>query len=165
MSAARPKAGLVLRRATLSDAGPVWQCRQALLDSSAIQTSASDEPFETHVAWFSCAVNDSVRLFLIIEKDSNWLGYLRFDPQDTNDGYRVSIALHADARGSGMGRAALMDGCARAELAGFTPLFADISVTNQASRRIFEKCGFIPLGSEPSSEGFQRFMRERQSYP
>jgi L-amino acid N-acyltransferase YncA len=120
-----------------------------------------NQQFETHVAWFSRAVNDPTRLFLIIEQQGIWLGYLRFDPLDA----RVGIALLADARGKRIGGAALMQGCLKAEHVGFAPLFADIHETNPSSRRVFERCGFESLDSVASSDGFRRFMRHPRSNP
>lgn len=154
-------APLVMRAATLADAEPVWQCRQALCESVAIRSSTTDESYEAHVAWFSRAVNDPRRLFLIVEENERWLGYLRFDPLDDPTGYRVSIALVDDARGAGIGEAALIEGCTQAEQAGLGPLFADIGVRNEASHRIFQKCGFVPLNANISSDGFQRYIRCR----
>jgi len=165
MSIAPSEAAAVLRPATLDDAQMVWHCRQALRGSAAIQSSSKDEGYETHVSWFSRAVTDPRRLFLIIEKDAKSLGYLRFDPLDTASGHRVSIALLPNARGTGVGGTALMLGCAQAERAGFAPLLADINVSNHASRGIFEKCGFVPLGSDVSPDCFLRFIRYPLSVP
>lgn len=163
MNSLSPKPVPALRRAQMADADPVWQCRQALRGSAAIESSAPSEGYETHVAWFSHAVSDPARLFLIIEHNANWLGYLRFDPLDTLPGHRVSIALVDDARGTGIGGLALMQGCAIAEQAGFAPLYADIADTNSASRQIFAKCGFVPLDSYKSTDGFMRFVRHQRS--
>lgn len=165
MSARPSSKAPVLRRARPADADPVWHCRQALRGSAAIQSVAARDDFEAHIAWFSRAIADAARLFFIIELNGKWLGYLRFDPLDAPKGHRVSIALMADGRGTGVGGEALMQGCAIAEQAGFSPLFADISQTNPASRRIFERCGFVPFEHSVSADGFQRFVRHPQAFP
>lgn len=165
MSRRASESGLVLRPATLADAKQIWDCRQALHGSAAIQSASQAETYESHLVWFGCAIADPNRHFMIIEHDARWLGYLRFDPLEDEVSHRVSIALLSDIRGMGFGSSALSIGCLHARQLGIKTLFADIAAENEASRRVFVKCGFVPLEASVLPNGYVRFIRELRSLP
>jgi RimJ/RimL family protein N-acetyltransferase len=86
---------------------------------------------DRHCMWFFERVERPA--FWIIEHDGEPVGNVRIDNG------MISIALAAEARGRGIGRAAIARAC---EEWG-TPVTAKILPGNHASRAAFEACGFV----------------------
>lgn len=109
-----------------------------------------------HFAWLARALADpGRRLLMAEEEDGAVFGMLRFDRRD--GAWEVSINLAPSARGRGMGGRVLAKGiaCFLAET-GPVLLLATVREENQASRRIFERCGFRLTGSGAGLLSFRR---------
>lgn len=138
-----------LRRANKDDAERLlaWRndpvTRQASLDRREV-------PPAQHVAWLERTLaSDAVVLYIVEEPTLGPCGQVRLN-RLKRGGALVSIGLAAEARGRGLGAAALR--AVRSDAyrpAWATALYAVIRDDNDASRRAFEAAGF----AGPSAEG------------
>lgn len=96
--------------------------------------------WDEHLTWFSAREDD--RHDFIIHFDGRRVGGVSIDSDDFVGVYLGDF----DARGSGVATAALTWLCDRFDTR--TPLTAEIHSDNEASKRLFERCGFTH-----SSEG------------
>lgn len=95
-----------------------------------------------HEAWFFSRLDRIGAPFLIVECDGNAAGFVRFDRVD-NDGmatFEAAIMISRDYAGRGIATAAL-----RHALSVECPgnVVAEVHPDNAASRRLFEKAGFV----------------------
>ena len=133
-----------LRPATAGDMEWVWRL---VNDPTVRSVSVSGDPipWATHEAWFAARLR-SEQPMLIVEVGSLEVGYVRFDT--TRDGTEVSIAIDIAHRG-GLGGRVLRAACdwwgARNPQ---SPLRARIKPDNEASRRAFQRAGFVEQGVE-----------------
>lgn len=133
-----------LRPAMAGDMEWVWRL---VNDPTVRSVSVSGDPipWATHEAWFAARLR-SEQPMLIVEVGSLEVGYVRFDT--TPDGTEVSIAIDIAHRG-GLGGRVLRAACdwwgARNPQ---SPLQARIKPDNEASRRAFQRAGFVERGVE-----------------
>lgn len=115
-----------------------------------------------HNRWFAHSLTNPNRIMLMGEMNGEVCGTIRFDLDDVNsDLWRVSIVINPVFRGKGLGRALLDRGCTEMEAIETPRAFiAEIRLDNHASRRIFERCGFV-LVSEKGA--FMELRREASS--
>jgi UDP-2,4-diacetamido-2,4,6-trideoxy-beta-L-altropyranose hydrolase len=153
-----PAATIVMRPATAGDARMAWLWRNDPA-TRAVSQAHAPVPWPGHAAWWADALASPDRLLLVAEADGEPVAMLRFDRSEEQDSFEVSINLRPDARGSGLGGPVLAMACeAFRQERGPVPLTATIHRANAASRRIFEKLGFVrdcPLGDA----GFERYVR------
>jgi RimJ/RimL family protein N-acetyltransferase len=142
MSAMSPP---VLRVAEPRDSGDLLAWRNdpvTRANSRNTDTIARD----SHEAWLERVLADPDRRLWIAEADGRKLGTVsaaRAGP----DTVEVSITVAPDQRGRGVGRA-MLRACV-AETARVWPdraIVATVRVENAASRRLFERCGFVAAG-------------------
>ncbi len=88
-----------------------------------------------HSKWFSRRLRSTDPIWIILE-DFRPIGVVRLDR--TGDSARISISLAPEARGRNIGRTAIELACAASGHA----VIAEVAVTNTASQRCFEACGF-----------------------
>jgi RimJ/RimL family protein N-acetyltransferase len=88
-----------------------------------------------HSQWFSRRLRSSDPIW-IVEEDGRALGVVRLDRE--GNGARISIALASDARGRSIGRQAIELAC---RMSGYA-VTAEVAVSNTASQKCFEACGF-----------------------
>ena len=153
-----PKQGsteVTLRPATIEDAEALWLWRN---DPIARAQSRNSEPitWSDHTNWLTAALADPSRRTLIAETEGVRVGTIRFD--STGHGAcEVSLAVAPDRRGCGIGRAMLRAACAQM---GSADIDAAVRADNVPSRKLFESCGFRPIGgAEP---GFLRYRLARE---
>lgn len=139
---------MILRPARPDDARDVWVWRNDPL-ARAMSLNTDEVSWSTHEAWFARAIQDTARRLLIGERDGQKVGMVRFDFGEVTE---VSISLDPARRGQGLGFALLEAGVAQTT----GDLYASIREENLASRRIFERAGFM-LCSE--SGGVGRYRR------
>jgi RimJ/RimL family protein N-acetyltransferase len=96
--------------------------------------------FAEHARWFDRRIADRAAPIWIIEDARVPVGVVRLDLV-AHGLMRISIALAADARDRGIGRAAILQACR----AWGQPVLAEILADNLASRACFEACGFRPV--------------------
>lgn len=127
---------VALRPAGPADAEPVWRWNFAA-DVRARSRRGEAVAFDDHARWFRRRLADGGAPIWIIERGGAALGVVRIDRADAGRG-RISIALAAEARGQGVGRAAVSLACH----AWRRPVTAEIFADNIRSRSCFEACGF-----------------------
>ena len=147
-----------LRRATMDDALDVLAWRN---DPHTIAMSKTPGVLDraSHMAWFARAVRSEDRvIFIALEADMK-LGMVRFDR--TGDAWLVSINVAPEQRGTGYGSRLLNDAIELFHsLAGDISILAEVKCGNEASLRIFERCGFV---REVDKDGWLSLIRRRQS--
>lgn len=150
---ARGPATVELRPATDADIEFLWVCRNDQLTRA---QSRNTEPisWKSHVRWVSDALVDPARKILIGEQGRTRVGNVGF--HEVAGDTEVSIVVAPAERGIGVGRAMLNSACA--EHPG--SVYAAIRTGNEASRRLFETCGFAAV--ESSEAGFLRYVRRSE---
>jgi RimJ/RimL family protein N-acetyltransferase len=143
-----------LRRATSDDALDVLDWRN---DPHSREMSRQKQIIATdaHLIWFAAALQDRQKLLLIGERGGEKVGMVRFD--DAGRGvWTTSIAVAPACRGRGMGSLLLSNSVDfLVRNAAVRQIDAEVMTENTASRRIFEKCGFVLRGS---AEGFDHWV-------
>ena len=150
---ARPQS-IVLRPATPDDIELLWLWRN---DPMTREQSRERSPIEwaDHERWFDKALADPAKEVMIAMSGPDQpIGMIRFDARSDED-IEVSIAVAPHQRGKGIGSAILRAGC---QLMSERRLIANLRDDNDASRAIFERCGFRLQANEA---GFLRYVLER----
>jgi len=129
-----------IRPITLDDSAVILEWRN---DPHTRAMSRTHDPvsFEDHTKWFQKAIAGTNRLMLMGEQDGRKIGLVRFDRDGGS--WETGINLNPDERGKGLG--ALLLRTAVLQFQALHPsqkLTAVIRPDNQASRKIFEACGF-----------------------
>lgn len=95
-----------------------------------------------HLRWFAQALADQDRIILVAMDANRKLGMVRFDRMDRD--WLVSINLAPEARGKGHGVAVLSAAIdEHRSTVGPSRIIAEIMEANEASVRLFAKCGFV----------------------
>ncbi|KQZ28523.1 hypothetical protein ASD50_19575 [Mesorhizobium sp. Root552] len=146
---ARADMPIAVRHAELADEALVLEW---VNDAATRLNAFSAKPIaaKEHHAWFRMRVRDSERcVFYIAEIASGIpLGQVRFDKRGKE--WEISYAVAPIFRGRGMGWAMLAAAIERLrQEKGHVVLVAQVKPQNTASRRIFEKLGFLVRSSEP----------------
>ena len=103
-----------------------------------------------HMEWFSAAVTDQEKIFLIGQINGNNIGMIRFDEliRDTKC-WRISIIIAPEYQGLGYGICLLTQAIAYFHLKNpKIVLVAEVKKSNIASQRLFEKLGFSRVTSD-----------------
>lgn len=101
-------------------------------------------PWYEHQAWFSARLSSgAARLYVGEDDRGRPVGQVRFERSGPGRGV-VSVVVSPEFRGRGLGTALVRRGCVRArrEL-GLARILAYVKSDNAASRRLFEKSGFV----------------------
>jgi len=134
-----------LRRATAADARRLWEIRnEASVREASLDTAPI--PLAHHQEWFAERLKVAAApIFIVVAPDGGEVGYVRFDAGPGE--LQISIALAPEARGHGLGRAALR--AAMATLDADRPhrrVVALIRRDNAPSLAAFAGAGFLPRG-------------------
>ncbi len=136
---------LRLRRARQADCERIWRWANEP-ETRAASFSSAAIPWEKHLEWFNCRINDP-NCLLLIAKDAqdDFVGNVRFQAC-CNDAV-ISMNITENKRGQGLGK--LLIGAALEELfrtSTITSVHAFIKTENDRSIRTFEGCGFKRIG-------------------
>ncbi len=143
---------LRLMSASMQDCRKIWQWRN---DPETRQASFNTAPisYAAHEKWYEQALqNGTIRLYIAVSGQSQPVGYVRLDQK----GAEVSIHLSLDPqhRGKGYGKAVIRAACAEAfHLPGVNQVRALVKEENTASRKIFERSGFLLSGWSKNPQG------------
>ena len=117
--------------------------------------------WEDHVRWFEAKLADDACRIYIGEHEGTPVGQIRFD----RDGDLASIDIHTapDLRGKGYGTSLIMEGVriyfAQQDV---ERIEATVKTDNDASRKVFEKAGFIKSGTDTENgHAVYRFILHR----
>jgi UDP-2,4-diacetamido-2,4,6-trideoxy-beta-L-altropyranose hydrolase len=140
MISRREANGLSLRPASWSDAAHVWEWNNRP-EVRAASRKTSLIPWSEHARWFRARLSDPHSWLWMIEAAPGTVGVVRIQQRGARP--EISISLAAEARGQGLGRAAVQRACrAFTERAPSASLDAWIAEDNPASLRCFLACGF-----------------------
>lgn len=130
-----------IREAVISDALDVLNWRNDPL-SCQMFTNNNTIALEEHKKWFeSGLINSSRKLYIgIIKKEK--VGICRFDLDKLTNISEVSINLNPSMRGKNLSYELLFNSIKIYRKNNFGKLAAKIKKENEASLKIFEKCGF-----------------------
>lgn len=144
---------IVVRRVAEQDSDDLlaWRNDEATRRSS---KSTAPVPLADHLRWLAASLSNPDRLMFVGLLDDDKIGTVRFDrkPNAANS-YTVSVTVNPAFRGRGHGKELL--GAAIEEI-GPCALEAEIRDGNEASRKIFEACGFHCVGPAPD-KGYSLF--------
>jgi RimJ/RimL family protein N-acetyltransferase len=116
-----------------------------------------------HHSWFVKRLSDHNCALLIIELDGEPVGQMRLDRVDA-DVALVSIGLSPEARGHGIGRAALgLSTTVAADLLAVTTVEAHVKPENAASLAAFTAAGFELVRSDAEIVVLRRSMPDTPS--
>jgi len=134
-----------LRPAAPDDCRRIWEWRN---EQSTREASFNKDPipFEEHERWFGQKMTDPLtRIFVVLNRDGQEIGYLRFDI--TGDEAEISISIDRTQRGKGYGIAAIKIGSD--QILATEPvrrIVARILRGNDASIAAFQQSGFVLRG-------------------
>jgi len=133
---------LLIRQGVLADSKAIWEInRQPIVRQAAF--SSEDIPWASHERWFSAAITDPNRLFLLGCIEQRVAGVARFDRVEEGL-LEITIAMAEEFRGQGLGRRIIRETSLKS--IGFLPsskgIRAHIKHENQPSIRAFEAAGF-----------------------
>lgn len=133
---------VTVRRATIADSQRLWEWRNEPSVREASFSTASI-PRAEHEPWLAArlADPDSV-IYIVLDGGGREIGYVRFDADGAET--RISVALAREARGLGLGSAAIREGVRafRAVRPGGR-IVALILPDNRRSEAAFLKAGFV----------------------
>lgn len=136
-----------LRFLTNDDCDVLFQWRNDPL-TRAMSRQQDEVALDQHRKWFGQALNDPAKILLMGVMEGRQIGMIRFDQQE--DAWEVSINLNPAERGKGLGKRLLRQGMEHFwSVYPLHHLSAWVRADNQASRKIFEACGFKVIASDP----------------
>ena len=111
-----------------------------------------------HATWFKRFLHDPRRVGFVMEDASAGpVGQIRFDPASLAGMLTVSIGIAPEHLGKGIGTLLLQTAVERPEVVERAVMIrAETFLDNLASRRIFEKAGFLSLGER--ARGDRRYL-------
>ncbi len=138
---------MILRKAQSHDCRIIYDIRT---DSSVLEASLNTASFsyEHHKNWFEKSLkNPNRRIFVADDGTGTVLGVVRFDIEGNSEAL-VSIFLHPDHRGKGVGTFILAAGgnLLKKEFPAIASLKALIKKSNMASVKLFIKVGYVDHG-------------------
>jgi len=132
------------RAAKRSDSRRIWEWRRAMDPS--FNMKGENTLFERHHLWFCRALDSSEHIFQIMMIGDLACGYLRLD-RSNDSSARVNICLSPDMRGQGLSPLLLEEASRLASRHRLTRLNAEIHPSNKASRRVFDRGGYVESGT------------------
>jgi len=124
------------------DSGDILAWRNDPASLSMFRNSKDVDPDE-HQDWFEHSLNDPNRaLYMGVEEDRQ-IGICRFDFDPIEDWAEVSINLNPEERRKGLSCPLLQAAIEAYRETRVCALVANIKKDNIASKRLFEKCGFM----------------------
>lgn len=157
---APPERALTARSAVHTDARQLLEWRNDPL-TRAGSRSADEVAWADHVAWLEQVLGAPDRQLYVVESEDSPVGTVRWDRRAGAD-WEVSITVAPQVRGRGLALPILRAGEEALDVTGGARLIATVHQDNVASRRLFERAGYLPL-TPPDEHGFATSMRWRAS--
>ena len=140
-------ANFLVRPAEISDSQRIWEIRNSPMVRQ--HSKNQDEiKFSDHQNWFQQQYfgNTGNLCFVLANAEGIVIGYCRFDFNQPNKNYRVSIALDPQYQGRGLGHWLLSQSLKN--IPSQSIVLAEIKKTNPASLKLFEKNNFKTYQSD-----------------
>lgn len=135
--------GLYLRLASRIDCQLLWRwANDPFTRSMAVNTDSIE--FDDHVCWFEEKLKSEDTTIMILERDSEPVGQIRFD-LDILDCAEIDVYIDEPYRGISLGTYLLNEGAKRyfaVSKERVKALIGHVKSDNMASRRAFEEAGF-----------------------
>lgn len=141
-----------VRPAEIDDGEFVWACRNDP-EARAVSRSVEAIPLTDHLAWFARRLQRPETRFLIVEADGERAGYVRLERGDTET--EISVALAPEARGKGVGSAAIRAAAQVEATESGATIAAYVKNDNAASLSAFHRAGF---SDDSVSDGLHRLV-------
>ena len=142
-----------IRHATHLDLKAIVDIYNSTVDSRMVTADLEPVSIESREAWFA-AHNPATHPLWILEEGHHIAGWLSFSPFYGRPAYRhtaeVSIYLHTEFRGRGLGKALLTEAIHHAPQLEFHTLLAFIFSHNTPSLNLFQSLGFAVHGELPN---------------
>ena len=132
---------MMIRTADLSDLQDVYDWRNDSFSRSMFLSSEAVS-LNKHIDWYQRSLKNPHRRLYIGSINDLKVGIVRFDFNKNAEQSEVSINLNPQLRGKGFGFTLLSKSISTYELSNDATLIATIKKENDASLRIFSKCGF-----------------------
>ena len=146
-------AGLCVRLAGPEDAEAIRGIyNEAVANTTATMDTEPRTP-QQQAAWMAAHAPGGRFRALVAEGEEGGrvVGYASLSPFSPKPGYattaEVSVYVHCDARGQGVGKQLLAALLSEARLHGFAALYASISADNEASLKLHASHGFFTAGT------------------
>lgn len=159
-----PSSGAItIRQARSADIEILWLWRNDPVTRGASRTTEAIA-WTVHERWFASVTSNPDRHVLMAEADGSPVAMIRFDRLKAEPStYNISINVRPDSRGFGVGRRVLSAACAEfAAVHGAARIVAGVHERNEASRRLFEVCGFA-LVAPADAQGFASYVLDTSS--
>lgn len=134
---------IFLRPAETSDCALIWRWRN---DESTRRWFGNPDPipYEDHKSWFFSKLDSpDTKIFIILNKETDPIGQVRFHLLSTKDA-EIRIIIDPAYRNKGYGSCAIKKACKFAfEELGMQTIVAYIKSENELSLKAFSKAGFI----------------------
>lgn len=155
---ARDHRPLTVRPAVMDDAGLLFEWRN---DPGTRRGSRSPDEldWDVHRSWLERSLADTGRRLFVVESESGPVATSRWDRLSDTD-WECSITLAPAQRGHGLAAAVLAAAEDALDLESPYRMRADIHVDNPASRRLFERAGYLPH-LPPNDAGFLALAKWR----
>ena len=129
--------------------------------------NTNEIPYSEHVSFWEKRLaiekTSAVSYSYVIQSDDDPVGMARLDPDSAKKGaFKVDILLNPKFHGKGIGTLALIALVEKARELGISTLVGRVKKDNIASRRIFEKAGFV-LSDDYSADGVMVFIKSLTS--
>jgi len=131
-----------IRKATIADAKLLFDwANEFSVRSNAINTNPI--VWDDHLAWFQKKLHAENSFIYIAEIDDTPIGQIRFDFE--NNKYLIDYSIAKDERGKGYGFLIVKEGInyMKKNISTLPTFISWVKLENNASKRVFEKLGFI----------------------
>ena len=144
---------MIIRHATIQDAPAIKDIyNDAVLNTTAIWNDSPVDP-QNRVEWMSIRGEQGYPVFVSAMENGDVSGYASYGAWRAFDGFsqtaELSLYVHSDYRGQGIGRALLGHLITAAEAQGLHVLIAGIEAQNSASIGLHSSLGFIETARMP----------------
>lgn len=148
-----------VRVATIDDASLLHDWRN---DPSVRSVSRSHQELNwtAHLSWLGRVIRNPQQCLLIVEYKNTPGGTVRFDRLTGTDSWEVSMTLAPQLRGQRLGQP-MLNAAEQFFQSRHQPveLVAEMLVTNEASRSLFESAGYIKSTPDHSADGAEDWHR------
>jgi L-amino acid N-acyltransferase YncA len=139
------------RNAAIEDLPDIVSIYNSTIAGRMVTADLEEVTVESRLDWFYH--HNEKRPLWVVEEDNHILGWISLEPFYGRAAYdktvEVSIYLHEDTRGKGLGKDMLQFVLNQAEVLDFKTVLGFVFGHNQPSIKLFERFGFTPWANMP----------------